>query len=435
MKASVIIPVWNGRRYLPACLDALLAQTHPDLEVIAVDNASGDGSADLLARDYPQVRLVRNARNLGFAGGVNAGLEIAQGDVVALLNQDTEVRPDWLAQLAGAMLDEPAIGIAGCKILYPDGTIQHGGAVIANARGESKHLGWHEADRGQCDTAFDAELVTGAALAISRAALECIGPLDTGFATAYYEDSDWCFRARAAGYRVRYIPQAVLVHHESPDIARQPDLVRYVFQRNRVRFVFKHWPESRIGGEFLAEETAWLQTLGPHGEALILAMRHAYLDNLLDMNELVDWRERLHLPGSADDLAQVLLQLRAACDISRFWQAPDGLGERQAAPGSQTAAGRPAAASEAPDAGLPFPRRALALLLARSEAFTPTTRARVRPLWERVNALTESTRVLARALAHARQHGDQERAELVEEISALAERLRALEKSMDERER
>src|SRR5215208_5287071 len=98
MKTSVIIPVWNGARFLAACLDALLAQqidAGHTFEVIAVDNASVDQSADLIARRYPNVRLIRNAQNQGFAGGCNRGIEAAQGDLIVLLNQDTQVQLGW----------------------------------------------------------------------------------------------------------------------------------------------------------------------------------------------------------------------------------------------------------------------------------------------------------------------------------------------------
>jgi len=147
--ASVIIPVWNGRRYLGPCLDALLAHSYPDLEIVAVDNASEDGSAEFLAERYPQVRLVRLDRNTGFAGACNVGLGAAHGDVLVLLNQDTQVQAGWLAALV-AVLGQDRVGIAGCKILYPDGqTIQHAGGWIEWPLGLSHHWGRGERDFGQ----------------------------------------------------------------------------------------------------------------------------------------------------------------------------------------------------------------------------------------------------------------------------------------------
>ncbi len=104
MQTSIVIPVWNGMHFLPACLDALLAQQlgAQPCEIIAVDNASSDGSGDLIAQRYPQVRLLRNRHNQGFAGGCNRGIEAAQGELIILLNQDTQVQPNWLPILTHA---------------------------------------------------------------------------------------------------------------------------------------------------------------------------------------------------------------------------------------------------------------------------------------------------------------------------------------------
>jgi GT2 family glycosyltransferase len=180
-KVSVIIPVWNGREYLPGCLDALLAQEYPDFEVIAVDNASVDGSAELIAEQYPQVRLIRSSRNLGFAGGCNAGLKVARGDVLVLLNQDTVVLPGWLLALVEA-LQQPEVGIVGCKILYPDGkTIQHAGGWIEWPLGLAHHYGHGELDQGQWDQLREVEYVTGAAMAFWGHVVKQIGGMDEGF--------------------------------------------------------------------------------------------------------------------------------------------------------------------------------------------------------------------------------------------------------------
>jgi GT2 family glycosyltransferase len=253
MKSSVIIPVWNGRQHLPACLDALLAQDYPDFEVIAVDNASTDGSADFVARNYPKVRLIRNKRNLGFAGGCNVGLRAAQGDILMLLNQDTSVRPGWLQVLAEA-LQEPGVGVAGCKILYPDGkTIQHAGGWIEWPWGLARHHGQGEQDTGQWDVSRSVEYVTGAAMAFRRDVLDQVGLLDEGFWPGYFEDSDFCFRVRETGYEVWYIPDAVLVHKENTSLT-DPLAISRACQRGRLRFLLKHMSPYRFLAEFVPAE-------------------------------------------------------------------------------------------------------------------------------------------------------------------------------------
>jgi GT2 family glycosyltransferase len=312
---SVIIPAWNGAQELPACLDALLAQTHDKThggcEILVVDNASVDGSGDLVAARYPQVRLIRNARNLGFAGGCNVGLELAQGEVLVLLNQDTEVHPGWLAALVTVLDADPTIGIAGSKALYPNGAIQHAGGVV-DLQGSGSHRGYRQPDNGQFDDLADVDYVTGASLALRRAVYAQIGGFDEGFEVAYSEDVDFCLRAQAAGWRVVYAPASVLVHKEQ-STAAAPGYDAMVLQhRNRLRVVAKHWPQTRLREEFLPAERAWLEGLEPGGERLIAAVHQAYLLHLLALGEMARWRQRIlnEPPESITTLAQVLLALR-----------------------------------------------------------------------------------------------------------------------------
>lgn len=130
---SAIVLSWNGKKYIADCLDALLAQDYAHLELLVVDNGSTDGTPELVAEQYPLVTLIRNGRNLGFAPGNNIGLRAATGDLLVLLNQDTRVQPGCLAALAATFAD-PSIGVAGCKLLYPDGTIQHAGGYLYGSR-------------------------------------------------------------------------------------------------------------------------------------------------------------------------------------------------------------------------------------------------------------------------------------------------------------
>lgn len=275
MKASIIIPVWNGRAYLRDCLDALLAQNYTDFEIIAVDNASSDDSADFVAEKYPQVRLIRNGRNLGFAGGCNVGLRAAQGDVLVLLNQDTIVQPGWLKALVGA-LDDPGVGVAGCKILYPDGeTVQHAGGWIEWPLGLAYHYGKGENDTGQWNNSRTVEYVTGAAMAFRRDVLERVGPLDEDFWPGYFEDTDFCFRVREAGYEVWYTSNAVVLHRETTSFV-DPAILSCHYHRGRLRFLLKHLPPDRFLVECLpAEEQRHLAIIQELSEN---ALRIAYLE-------------------------------------------------------------------------------------------------------------------------------------------------------------
>jgi GT2 family glycosyltransferase len=309
--ASVIIPVWNGIDDLPACLAALADQSHTTLEIIAVDNASTDGSANWIATHYPAVRLIRNPHNLGFGGACNAGMAQAKGDLLVLLNQDTIVRREWLAALVSVMEENAEIGIAGSKALYPDGTIQHAGGTI-DVRGASAHLGYRQEDEGRFDRLADVEYVTGASLALRRTLYQQIGGFDPGFSPAYLEDVDLCWRARAAGWRVVYVPQSVLVHNER-SVAATPDYAgTFLYHRQRLRFVCKHWPEEKLRNEFMPAERAWLSHLSAGDERTFTAAHQAYLIQLLNLGDLSTWRQTLlgEVPEAIESVAQVLLTLR-----------------------------------------------------------------------------------------------------------------------------
>jgi GT2 family glycosyltransferase len=117
---SVVIPNWNGAHYLPACLDTLREQTYPNVEIIVADNASTDGSLDLLRDQYPDVRIVALPENRGFTGACNAGMGAARGDYIALLNNDTEVDPGWVVGVVGAFERHPEAGIVASKMLLFD---------------------------------------------------------------------------------------------------------------------------------------------------------------------------------------------------------------------------------------------------------------------------------------------------------------------------
>lgn len=328
VKASVIVLAWDGMEYLGACLPAVLCQEYPNFEVIVVDNGSTDGSADFVAAHYPQVRLIRNERNLGFAAGNNVGLRQAVGDVLVLLNQDTVVQPGWLAALMSAFEDS-TVGIAGCKILYPDGRIQHAGACVHDARGYSHHYGWHQVDEGQFDECREVAFVTGAALAISRTTLDQVGELDEGFSPAYYEDTDWCYRCRASGFRVVYVPEAVLIHHESASLQSDSYDIQFAFHRGRLRFMLKHSPLRDLLNDFWAAELTWLSEMERSQELAVV--RAVYLDALLRLSDVVALRPD-RSRETTQQIAAMLLSLRRASGYIRVTAAgltaPDTVSEQ-----------------------------------------------------------------------------------------------------------
>jgi GT2 family glycosyltransferase len=264
--ATVVVVNYNTADQLPGCLDALRALEYPgEVEIIVVDNASTDGSADVVRAQFPRVRLIAGAANRGFGGGANLGWQAGQGDLLAVLNPDVRPRPAWLAALARGLADHAAErgAIAGGKLLYADGTVQHAGGTFGFPFATTDHRGRGTPDSGTLDGDAPVPFVTGGALVITRDAAESLGYFDPGF-FMYFEDVDLCWRARAAGYTVWYIPAAVATHQESASLERGGALYYEYFQRSRLRFVLKHYGLADLLWGFAPAEAARLRgTLPP----------------------------------------------------------------------------------------------------------------------------------------------------------------------------
>lgn len=304
MTFSVIIPVWNGADVIASCLDAIAS--HRDdvaagqpFEIICVDNASRDDSAAIIAGRYPHVRLLRQPVNLGFAGGVNAGIRAAGGEAVVLLNQDCLPRAGWLRALSAAFEQHPEFGVAGCTIYFADGRLDHAGATMTRPAAFGEHL--TEVGREPRPV----EYVTGAAMAIRRSVLDAIGLFDEGFYPAYYEECDFCFRARAHGFEIGYVPAAEITHLRSSREA-QADWIKHWAnqQKARYRFVIKQFSPDEIGA-FIAFETDALTTEASFERAIgsVLGAR----DTLRALPDIV---ERRRLDGGAALSPEVRLQLQ-----------------------------------------------------------------------------------------------------------------------------
>ncbi|HET7798311.1 MAG TPA: glycosyltransferase, partial [Nevskia sp.] len=211
---SIVIPVYNKIDYTIACLRSLAEHAGAAaFEVIVVDDASSDTTAERLAR-VGGIRVIRNAQNVGFVGSCNAGAGAARGDFVLFLNNDTVVTPGWLEALLRCFDEEPDAGLVGAKLVYPDGRLQEAGGIIF-----ADGSGWNY---GRFDDPADprynfrreADYCSGAAILIRRELLGRLGGFDTRYAPAYYEDTDLAFAVRAAGLKVFYEPRAVVVHFE-----------------------------------------------------------------------------------------------------------------------------------------------------------------------------------------------------------------------------
>lgn len=284
-KISVIVLVWNGERFLDACLSALLSQAYAPFEVIVVDNASTDASLTVVQKYASRVRVIRNRYNLGFAAGNNVGIKVADGDVVVLLNQDTVVQSGWLQAIAETFSDA-SVGIVGCKGLYPDGRgLQHAGGIVDSATAFTRHIGWGEADTGQYDLPREPDYVTGSAFAIHRRVLQRLAGLEEQFYPAFFEEIDYCYRARRLGFRVIYQPRAALYHYETTSLPADGLQRGLAYHNNRVRFLMRHW-DLQAFELFARAERQGIQATLSLDDAI--ARAHTYWNNLLEL-PLIAW--------------------------------------------------------------------------------------------------------------------------------------------------
>ncbi|WP_428570692.1 glycosyltransferase family 2 protein [Pseudodesulfovibrio sp.] len=222
--ASVVIPLFNRVELTAACWESLVAHTGTaEVEVVFVDNGSADGTAAFLrgvaGSAAPPATVLSNAENQGFAKACNQGARAARGGVVVFLNNDTVVHENWLAPLAAELADHPETGVAGAKLLYPDGTVQHAG-VCVNRWNIPYHVFLGAAPDDPLVSGRRAfPMVTGACMAVRREEFLALGGFDEGYVNGH-EDVDLCLRYAEAGLRSVYRPDSVVTHHESQSEGR-----------------------------------------------------------------------------------------------------------------------------------------------------------------------------------------------------------------------
>jgi len=283
---SVVIVNWNGMKYIGDCLDSILHQTYSRIEIIVVDNASSDGSPELIRKKYPMVKVIDSGSNRGFAGGTNLGIRAAMGELIALFNQDAIAEERWLEKLVECMeVSDDVAGVAG-KIYYWTGK-----------RSDKKiFCSWPKIDPVSAyainfygnEPMADVDYLPGCAMLLRKCAIDKIGLLDEGY-FLYFEETDWCARAIRAGYRLMYTPDAEAWHVVSASISNSNVKLAYIM-RNRIRFALKNFDKRYIPGfvwafsrETVKAMTRGLNT-GEYGE-LKLRLR------------AIGWNV-LHLPGT-----------------------------------------------------------------------------------------------------------------------------------------
>ena len=279
---SIIIVSWNVRDLLRACLVSIRdSACSYSVEVFVVDNASSDGSPEMVAREFPWVRSVRNSTNTGFTRGNNQALALSRGRYVLFLNPDTEVKRDALAVMLAYMDAHPRTGALGPQLRYGDGSLQSSRRrfpTFGTALFESTPLAWHwqanpwAARYHMADTPDEqtqqVDWGVGAALLVRRSVVEQIGGFDEGY-FMYSEELDWCRRASLADWKTVYLPAALVIHYEGKS-SEQAVAARHIrFQTSKLRYFRKyHGPAAAallrlfllagFAGEWLIEGAKWL---------------------------------------------------------------------------------------------------------------------------------------------------------------------------------
>jgi len=243
--ASIIIPHLNGKQHLDDCLGSLRAQTFSDFEVILVDNGSTDGSQGYVQSLYPEVRLLELSSNLGFTGACNAGYAAARGDIIFLLNNDTEADERWLETVLDAFERYPLVGsIASKLLLFDRRDVFHTAGDYYRVDGTPGNRGVWQKDVGQYEQETFAFGACGGGGAYRRAALEEIGFLDDDFFFSC-EDVDLAWRIHLAGWQVLFAPQAI-VYHKLKASGGGGVSSSYYDGRNFLYVIWKNYPSALL---------------------------------------------------------------------------------------------------------------------------------------------------------------------------------------------
>ena len=264
---SVVIVAYNRRDLLAQCVASVLEDARGiAAEVIVVDNASRDGSADMVAAQFPTVRLIINPVNVGYGGGLNEGIAVARGAYVLVLNQDIVMRPGALRSLIGCAEEHPDAGVVGARLEYADGRFQHSAFRFPDTAQafygffdglvplDSVRNGRYPPE--QYDRTFAAEHLLGACMLFRRAALEQVGVFDPTF-FMYYEETDLCWRLRHAGWQNYYTPDARVMHVSAASTSASSEAMSVEFHRSQAIFYRRH---RGLGGYAVLKAIVWAGT-------------------------------------------------------------------------------------------------------------------------------------------------------------------------------
>ncbi|MCI0519394.1 MAG: glycosyltransferase family 2 protein [Chloroflexi bacterium] len=307
-RLSVVIVSWNTAELLRACLKSVLAELPADgCEVFVVDNASTDGSAAMMHSDFPAVKLIENAENVGFARANNLALRRAQGEMILLLNPDTEVKPGALGALLRFMAAQPGAGAAGARLLNADGSLQYSCSPAPTLASEARRLfhlpgmrpdGYYPMETWSLDAPQEVDVLLGACLLLRREALEQAGPMDEDY-FMYSEEVDLCRRVQKQGWKLFWVPQAQVVHYGGQS-TRQAAVAMFLrLYQGKVIYFRKHhgWLKTGLYKLLLAAAAISRMVLG------LLARARSAEERQGDLAMADNYRRLLFALGRIEHLA------------------------------------------------------------------------------------------------------------------------------------
>jgi GT2 family glycosyltransferase len=246
---SLVVVSWNSARDLPRLLASIRRQSHRPMQVIVVDNASTDGSAEIAEHAWPEISVVRQRGNDGFPAAVNAGWQLARGDLIAVLNADLELDDQAVAEWVRRAEECPEAAALAAKMMLgsnPSFINSLGNSITGSAWGSDNFMGF--LDVGQFDEVVEVWAASFGAVLVRRSAIDRIGLMDPAY-FLYYEDLDWCYRARLAGYSIVTAPRSVVRHQFGGSVSTKPEhfKMRLVI-RNRLRYVILNMDWGLVAG-------------------------------------------------------------------------------------------------------------------------------------------------------------------------------------------
>lgn len=241
----IIVLNWNGRELLEECLSSIKEKTeYPYFHVLVIDNGSTDGSIEMIKNHFPWVELITNKRNVGLVKARNQGIKFVfnrKADFILFLDNDTKIiQREWLTRMIEFADHNCKIGIVGCKLVFPDMRIQHAGAYVDITGGG--HYGLWEANHTKYREVKEVDYVCGATFLIKRGVIDKIGLFDELFSPTYFEEADYCIRARKAGFKVVYYPEVTIVHRVGATVGKHSKMFHRVYRVNSVRFQLLNFP-------------------------------------------------------------------------------------------------------------------------------------------------------------------------------------------------